>query len=193
MVRRSPERCPQVDYDFRFTLYSTLCVVGRAPRGPRERWLQVLDGMRRQRGIRACSTRRPRRPQFRRGAFMMSGGYVQTVKGMNHRITAASAARSCDGSPEARAEGYSHFAASAEVCVRASREKLTGRTVSLTKPDAAASLFYPCYVERVPSGPNYLLFSDADRRPDSLWDRSGVGWSPRPHAPVLGASHRALD
>ena len=26
-----------------------------------------------------------------------------------------------------------------------------------------------------PSGPNYLLFSDADRLPDSLWDRSGVG------------------
>ena len=26
-----------------------------------------------------------------------------------------------------------------------------------------------------PSGPNYLLFSGADRRPDSLRDRSGVG------------------
>ena len=39
---------------FRFTLYSTWCVVSRAPRGPRERWLQVLDGMRRQRGIRTC-------------------------------------------------------------------------------------------------------------------------------------------
>ena len=26
-----------------------------------------------------------------------------------------------------------------------------------------------------PSGPNYLLFSDADRRPDSLGGRSGVG------------------
>jgi len=26
-----------------------------------------------------------------------------------------------------------------------------------------------------PSGPNYLLFSDADRLLDSLWDRSGVG------------------
>ena len=26
-----------------------------------------------------------------------------------------------------------------------------------------------------PSGPNYLLFSDADRLPDSLRDRSGVG------------------
>ena len=25
------------------------------------------------------------------------------------------------------------------------------------------------------SGPNYLLFSDADRFTDSLWDRSGVG------------------
>ena len=29
--------------------------------------------------------------------------------------------------------------------------------------------------ERVPSGPNYLLFSDADRLSDSLSDRSGVG------------------
>ena len=26
-----------------------------------------------------------------------------------------------------------------------------------------------------PSGPNYLLFSDVDRFPDSLRDRSGVG------------------
>ena len=26
-----------------------------------------------------------------------------------------------------------------------------------------------------PSGPNYTLFSDADRLPDSLWDGSGVG------------------
>ena len=44
-----------------------------------------------------------------------------------------------------------------------------------------------------PSGPNYLLFSDVDRLSDSLWDRSEVGWSPRPHAPVLGAPQRALD
>ena len=44
-----------------------------------------------------------------------------------------------------------------------------------------------------PSGPNYLLFSDADRLSDVLWDRSGVGLSPRPHAPVLGALQRALD
>ena len=44
-----------------------------------------------------------------------------------------------------------------------------------------------------PSGPNCLLFSDVDRRPDSLWDRSGVGESPTPHAPVLGAPQRALD
>ena len=44
-----------------------------------------------------------------------------------------------------------------------------------------------------PSGPNYLLFSDADRLSSSLWDRAGVGWSPRPQAPVLGAPQRALD
>ena len=44
-----------------------------------------------------------------------------------------------------------------------------------------------------PSGPTYLLFVDADRLVDSLWDRSGVGWSPTPHAPVLGALQRALD
>ena len=49
------------------------------------------------------------------------------------------------------------------------------------------------YGNGAPSGPNCTLFSDVDRRPDSLWDRSGVGWSPRPHARVLGASHRALD
>ena len=44
-----------------------------------------------------------------------------------------------------------------------------------------------------PSGPNHLLFSDPDRLTDSLWDRSGVGWSPRQHAPVLGTLRRALD
>ena len=44
-----------------------------------------------------------------------------------------------------------------------------------------------------PSGPNYLLFSDADRLADSLRDRSGVGWSPTPHARELGAPQRALD
>ena len=38
-----------------------------------------------------------------------------------------------------------------------------------------------------PSGPNYLLFSDAGRPSDALRDRSKVGWSPRPHAPILGA------
>ena len=42
-----------------------------------------------------------------------------------------------------------------------------------------------------PSGPNYLLFSDADRLADPLWDRSGVGWSPMPHTPSLQQS-RAL-
>ena len=44
-----------------------------------------------------------------------------------------------------------------------------------------------------PSGPNYLLFSDAGRPSGSLWDRSGVGWSPGPRAPVLGALQGALD
>ena len=44
-----------------------------------------------------------------------------------------------------------------------------------------------------PSGPNYLLFLDADRPSDSLRDRSEVGWSPGQHAPVFGASQRALD
>ena len=44
-----------------------------------------------------------------------------------------------------------------------------------------------------PSGPNYLLFSDVDRLSGSLWDRSGVGGSPTPHAPPLGALQRALD
>ena len=31
------------------------------------------------------------------------------------------------------------------------------------------------YGNGAPSGPNYLLFSDVDRLPDSLLDRSGVG------------------
>ena len=43
------------------------------------------------------------------------------------------------------------------------------------------------YGNGAPSGPNYLLFVDVDRLVDSLWDRSGVGWSPTPHAAVLGA------
>ena len=33
----------------------------------------------------------------------------------------------------------------------------------------------------------------ADRLPDALRDRSGVGESPTPHAPILGAPQRALD
>ena len=49
------------------------------------------------------------------------------------------------------------------------------------------------YGDGAPSGPNYLLFSDVDRLADSLWDRSGVGWSPTPHALVFGAPQRALD
>ena len=44
-----------------------------------------------------------------------------------------------------------------------------------------------------PSGPNYLLFVDVDRLADSLRDRSGVGLSPTPQAPVLGTPQRALD
>ena len=31
------------------------------------------------------------------------------------------------------------------------------------------------YGNGAPSGPNYLLFSDADRLSDVVWDRSGVG------------------
>ena len=49
------------------------------------------------------------------------------------------------------------------------------------------------YGNGAPSGPNYLLFVDVDRLADSLRDRSGVGWSPTPHKPVLGALQRALD
>ena len=49
------------------------------------------------------------------------------------------------------------------------------------------------YGNGAPSGPNYLLFSDVDRLADALRDRSGVGWPPKPHAPVLGALQRALD
>ena len=44
-----------------------------------------------------------------------------------------------------------------------------------------------------PSGPNCLLFSDAGRPSDALWDMSGVGWSRRPHVVVLGAPQRAVD
>jgi len=64
-----------------------VCRVLGTARVRRERWLQVLDGMRRQRGIRTCSTRRPRRPQFRRGAFVMSGGNSQEES--SHRERAA--------------------------------------------------------------------------------------------------------
>ena len=38
-----------------------------------------------------------------------------------------------------------------------------------------------------PSGPNCTLFSGVDRLAGALRDRSKVKWSPRPHAPVLGA------
>ena len=43
------------------------------------------------------------------------------------------------------------------------------------------------YGNGAPSGPNCLLFVDTDRLADALWDRSKVGWSPTPHALVLGA------
>ena len=43
-----------------------------------------------------------------------------------------------------------------------------------------------------PSGPNCLLFVNVDRLADSLWDRSEVGWSPRPHAAALGAFRELL-
>ena len=49
------------------------------------------------------------------------------------------------------------------------------------------------YGDGAPSGPNCTLFSDVDRLSDSLWDRSEVGRSPRPHAAALGALQRALD
>ena len=49
------------------------------------------------------------------------------------------------------------------------------------------------YGDGAPSGPNCTLFSEADRLADALRDRSKVGWSPTPHAPVLGALQRALD
>ena len=49
------------------------------------------------------------------------------------------------------------------------------------------------YGNGAPSGPNYLLFSDADRLSDSLSDRPGVRESLTPHAQVLGALQRALD
>ena len=49
------------------------------------------------------------------------------------------------------------------------------------------------YGNGAPSGPNYLLFSDVDRLPDVLRDRSEVGWSHRPPPPALGALQRALD
>ena len=60
-------------------------------------------------------------------------------------------------------------------------------------PDAAARACVEIKISRAPSGPNYLLFSDADRPSDALRDRSKVRSSPRPHAPVLGAPQRALD
>jgi hypothetical protein len=44
-----------------------------------------------------------------------------------------------------------------------------------------------------PSGPNYLIFSGVDRLAGALRDSSKIGWSPTPHAPVLGAPQRALD
>ena len=49
------------------------------------------------------------------------------------------------------------------------------------------------YGDGAPSGPNCTLFSGLDRLADALRDRSKIGWSPTPHAPVLGALQRALD
>jgi hypothetical protein len=49
------------------------------------------------------------------------------------------------------------------------------------------------YENGAPSGPNCTLFSGVDRLADALRDRSKIGWSPTPHAPVSGALQRALD
>ena len=64
---------------------------------------------------------------------------------------------------------------------------------AITIPGALEKLTF--FTGRAPSGPNYLLFSDVDRLADSLWDRSGVGWSPTPHAVVksLGLPSRRVD
>ena len=62
---------PRARQDFRFTLYSSLCVVSGA------RWLQVLDGMRRQRAAYVRVPTDALRARFRGVAFFMSGGNSQ--------------------------------------------------------------------------------------------------------------------
>jgi hypothetical protein len=62
---------PRGRQDFRFTLYSSLCVVSGA------RWLQVLDGMRRQRAAYVRVPTDALRARFRGVAFFMSGGNSQ--------------------------------------------------------------------------------------------------------------------
>ena len=107
---------------FRFTLYSTWCVVDRAPRGPRERWLQVLDGMRRSRRRRCHhhdqaddgvlstrdpevslgtlrSTGRARSPRHIRGRFPRQI-HISKVEGMVHDAVEAPSRRwRCGGRP----------------------------------------------------------------------------------------------
>ena len=85
---------------FRFTLYSTLCVVSRAPRVRRERWLQVLDGMRRQRGIRTCSDKASQATSISsRGLWGCRGGNEQIARGSSHRESGLS---SCAASKSSR-------------------------------------------------------------------------------------------
>ena len=65
----------------RFTLYSTLCVVSRAPRVRRERWLQVLDGMRRQRAAYVFDKASQASSISSRGSLGTSGGNEQIARG----------------------------------------------------------------------------------------------------------------
>ena len=50
-----------------------------------------------------------------------------------------------------------------------------GSNETATATTGAPRVIGVFYEDGVPSGPNYLLFSDADRLADALRDRSGVG------------------
>ena len=119
---------------FRFTLYSTWCVVSRAPRGPRERWLQVLDGMRRQRAAYVRVPTGSCELNFV-GMPFMSGG-----KGMNHRIRRAERPKKQGTDKELflvarvaiKYAGHSHFYRVISVASNALKQRCVGHLQSLS-------------------------------------------------------------
>ena len=109
-----------------------------------------------------------------------------------HRLTSASSRSRCSR-PERGQPKVPFSACRCPILVVDYRWGSMGSNETATATTGSPRLMDVFDGNGAPSGPNYLLFSGAARLSDALRDRSGVGWSPRPHTPVLGAPQSALD